>query len=157
MKNDQHNVLGDLGKVRVYASSSAVLSEAVYSRSGALTLMIDMALAVGARKFDWNNKIQFQLTDRELPVWGAVVTNRRREAVFAFHGDQRNKSMEIKTNDRSPGLMIKLKMDGTLIAAPIAPEDQFWLACQYLTLLKARVPDVDALGLMSLHRDLLAS
>jgi hypothetical protein len=117
--------------------------------------MIDGAVALKPRSFSWDTKIQFQLTDGELPLWGGVVTNRVDSVTLKYHGKDKRKTLELRSNDQAPGLMLVLRDAVQTIAVPIGTEDRFWLALQYLSLMSERAPAVDSLALLSLHRDLV--
>ena len=146
---------GFCGKVKCYASSAALQSEVVQSRQGHPTLLLEFARK-GGSGYAWGEKVSFQLTDRDLPLWAAVVLGKSNETKMSFHGTENDKAVEVKKNPRSKGLLVVNTSPKGAIAVPVSPEDQFWLATQCLRVFKARAPDVEGLAVIHLLGSLVA-
>jgi len=59
------------------------------------TITIDFAKGTGPKQYDWGNKMRFQLTEKELPAFTAVLMGWAPEVEFKGHGREKNKSIKV--------------------------------------------------------------
>lgn len=112
----------------IYGSKAALSFELstlrkVDSRTGepTHTLLLETAKSTGPKQFAWDQKISFQLTERELPLFAAVLLGKLHACSFANHGDENNKSLDLENQQAK--LFLKLRQGKNAHALPIPAEE----------------------------------
>lgn len=115
----------------VYASTAAIKLELAQPRASETGGEAQYTVQVeGARKqgggFDWDRKIAFQLTRRELPVLAAFLLGFAGKRVeFRNHGDARDKVLTLE--DQGHKIFLRLvQASQHAIALPVEPEDLYY-------------------------------
>lgn len=108
------------------------------------TITIDAAKAVpGAeRKYDWKNKIVFQLTVGELPLVYGVFLGLLSELRLVGHGKANNKSLSIEVQEKN--YYLTLNMGRESVAIPAYSKDSYRIMTMLYEQMKANSPTVDA-------------
>lgn len=141
-----------------YGSSGAACFEIVLVDK-ALRLTIDLAKidnAKGQRNVAWNKKINFMLTDQELPILMALLLGYAQSLSFS-RGD---KSMAMVRQAPSAvgkhgSIFIKGFSEGKHVSLPIGPGDSFWISTLVLNFLVASTnssPDTVIAGIRSIYK-----
>jgi hypothetical protein len=137
--------------LHVYASKAALcmeLTEVVRENQdrageGAFwTVQIEMAHAINRQRFDWDGKIIFRLTKRELPLVAAVLLGWMPEVTFANHGAGNDKALHIE--DQGSNLFFRLHQGKKVIPLPVGGEELFALAAMVLKALCLNAPHLDS-------------
>lgn len=140
----------------VYASSGAAAFEpvAVPSEKAAHevthTIQIEVAKGVSARRYDWEHKIIFRLTLRELPLFAAVILGRCPFLVAGNHGPGNDKFLEMRDQPDKGSVMLVLKQGRRVIGVPIAAEEIFALGSMAIMTLQRNAPHLDAAAVMQM-------
>lgn len=119
--------------MHIYAGKAAMKIEldvlrAAEGESSRLTVQIELAPAVAPRSFDWEQKIPFQFTRRELPLLGAMLMGYAGESlVLTNHGPDHDKRLEL--HQQGHVLYVKLRQGTKTLAMPVEAADLFgWVA-----------------------------
>lgn len=122
----------DLG-VHVYAGKAAMKVELDVLRAQEhepvrYTVQLEMAPAKNVRSYDWQSKIAFQFTRKELPLLGAMLLGYAGETfVLTNHGPDHDKRLEIHQQGNS--LFVKLRQGAKTLALPVDAADVYaWMA-----------------------------
>lgn len=143
--------------MHVYASSAALKIELATLRageaSGALqyTVQIDAARKKG-QGYDWQSKVPFQFTKRELPLLAAYLLGLGgKKLTLANHGPNTDKHFEAE--DQGAHLFVKLRVTGKgPIAVPVQPADVFGWGELCLVALQLNRPSLSTDGHLALLR-----
>jgi len=117
------------------------------------TVQIEMAPASAPKSYDWDSKVIFQFTLRELPLLAAALLGyARKDLVLTNHGPERNKTFEL-VDQHVDHLFVKLRQGARVLAMPVMAGDAYaWLSVTMLAL-KHNQPDIDgALQLQMIRR-----
>ena len=134
----------------VYAGKGAAAFEPVEvpserpGQEGWHTIQIEMAKAIGTRRYDWDHKIVFRLTLRELPVFAAVLLGHSPFLIAGNHGPGNDKFLEMRDQSDGGIIMIILKQCKRVVALPIAAEEVFALGSMAFKALQRNAPHLDA-------------
>jgi len=114
------------------------------------TIQIDVAAAKSANVYDWERKISFQFTRRELPLLAATLMGYTTKPLkLSNHGPDRDKSLDIEDH-HSDRLFIRLRQSGHRIAMPVFAEDlHAWLTV-VMQALKHNNPELDGTLLLAM-------
>lgn len=119
--------------MHIYAGKAAMKIELDVLRAAEgdpsrLTVQIELAPAVAPRSFDWEQKIPFQFTRRELPLLGAMLMGYAGGSlVLTNHGPDHDKRLEL--HQQGNVLYVKLRQGTTTLAMPVEAADLFgWVA-----------------------------
>lgn len=82
------------------------------------TISIDFAKSLGPKKYDWNNKMIFQFTEKELPGFIAVLMGWAPAVEFKGHGPDKNKG--IKVHHQGTKVYIQGYTKGFSVGVPVA-------------------------------------
>jgi len=146
----------------VYGAKAALAIEmdVARAREGAdrpFTLRIEGAKASGdgrangsAIRYDWERKLVFQLTHRELHQAAAVLIGASPGCEFSAHGDNRDKRCEIAA--QPGGIFVKLSQGKHTVAVPIGADDLFDVALLAVRALSQNDPDLDQGVLLDILR-----
>lgn len=74
------------------------------------TIALEAAHGSPGVAYAWDKKIRFQVTERELPALLLVLLRRMTAAEFQYHGERRDKAMQIKQTDK--GIVVRLRGPG---------------------------------------------
>ncbi len=116
------------------------------------TVILEAAIAVAHRTYDWANKISFQFMRRELPLLACALFGMLDGPLeLGNHGQAANKFVVIA--DQGEKLFVQVKQGAKMVAVPVGPADvHAWIEL-VMRALKANTPDMgDAIQLTSLHR-----
>jgi len=119
--------------MHIYAGKAAMKIELDMLRAAEgdpsrLTVQIELAPAVAPRSFDWEQKIPFQFTRRELPLLGAMLMGYAGGSlVLTNHGPDHDKRLEL--HQQGNVLYVKLRQGIKTLAMPVEAADLFgWVA-----------------------------
>lgn len=86
------------------------------------TVILEAAVALGPRSYDWAHKIAFQFMRRELPLLAcALLGLLERPLELGNHGQEANKFVVI--TDQGEKLFVQVKQGSRTIAVPVGPAD----------------------------------
>ena len=134
----------------VYAAKGAAAFESVEvpserpGQDGWHTIQIEMAKALSTRRYDWDHKIVFRLTLRELPVFAAVLLGHSPFLIAGNHGPGNDKFLEMRDQPDEGTIMIVLKQGKRIVGLPIAAEEVFALGSMAFKALQRNAPHLDA-------------
>ncbi len=141
----QHKVFGGKGAFQFQPDTT---------RGEVPTLRFEAAKAIGVRKYDWsqNNKIQIQLTERELPILAAVLLGVQPSCVFDSHGPEKNKTLEVHYQADQKNFFVKGRHAQNLVAVPMSREDAYYILCLTIKQITASSKGLDSLSTITLIR-----
>lgn len=134
----------------VYAGKGAAAFEPVEvpserpGQEGWHTIQIEMAKAISTRRYDWDHKIVFRLTLRELPVFAAVLLGHSPFLIAGNHGPGHDKFLEMRDQSDEGTIMIVLKQGKRVVGLPIAAEEVFALGSMAFKALQRNAPHLDS-------------
>ena len=140
----------------VYAGKGAAAFEPMEvpserpGQEGWHTIQIEMAKAISTRRYDWDHKIVFRLTLRELPVFAAVLLGHSPFLIAGNHGPGNDKFLEMRDQSDEGTIMIVLKQGKRIVAIPIAAEEVFALGSMAFKALQRNAPHLDAAAVIRL-------
>lgn len=97
-------------QAKLFGSKSAFTLETDSLKSGSATVSLEAATCTQPRIYDWGNKLTFQLTRRELPVFTAMVAGyggANTIVEFLAHGPEKDKNLRV--TDQGASLLISLR------------------------------------------------
>jgi len=97
-------------QTKLFGSKSAFTFETDSLKSGLATVSLEAATCTGPRTYDWGDKLTFQLTRRELPVFTAMMAGyggANTLVEFLAHGTEKNKNLRV--TDQGASLLISLR------------------------------------------------
>lgn len=133
--------------LHIYGSKAALKAEldSPKDRSfwlGKYTVAIELAPTTGLRRYDWDVKLSFQITRRELPVLASFLMGfAGPELSFGNHGPDRNKTLDIE--DQGTHLFLKLRQGHSAFGIPISALDHYGLSALVLTAMRMNSPELD--------------
>lgn len=111
------------------------------------TLRLEVAPALGERRYDWEHKIAVQLTARELPGFAAVMLNLLPQLQAQGHGVLNDKWFECRRQAGS--VLVRVGQGRRGCAIPVAAGDLYELTLLALDALKANAPQSDTAQVMA--------
>lgn len=111
------------------------------------TLRLEVAPALGERRYDWEHKIALQLTARELPSFAAVMLNLLPQIQAQGHGVLNDKWFECRRQAGS--VLVRVGQGRRGCAIPVAAGDLYELTLLALDALKANAPQSDTAQVMA--------
>lgn len=147
---DSHHVYG--AKAALCIEPALIEDIGLDQRTPAFhTLSIEMAPSSGDRHYNWDNKIVFRLTKREMPLFVSVMMGWISIPVrMANHGNDRDKTLEI--TDQGGGIFVKLRQARRVLAIPMPAEEVFAVCTLALTTLARNTPLLDTQTLVLVTR-----
>jgi hypothetical protein len=142
--------------MHIYAGKAAMkieldLLRVVEGDPSRLTVQIELAPAVAPRSFDWERKIPFQFTRRELPLLGAMLMGYAGDSlVFTNHGPDHDKRLEL--HQQGNVLFVKLRQGTKTLAMPVEAADLFGWVAITITALKNHHQALDSGALFEILR-----
>lgn len=91
----------------VYGRTAGLKIEADLTSSQFPTVSIEAAHGTPGQAYAWDQKIRFQFAERELPTLLAVLLGLRPLAEFLYHGDRREKALQITRTPDGPLLRLR--------------------------------------------------
>lgn len=143
---------GDRISFHVYGGKAALCFEVDKTRSGVPTIALDAAQAVGAKQYNWGEKIRLQMTRSELPIVTAVLLGTIPKCEFKNHGQDNSKgfSMERQAGGK---VFVKVFAKGESVkAVPIEAPDLFFVTSLFILQLQKACPWLDSTGITALVR-----
>jgi hypothetical protein len=135
-----HRAHGHCGQIKCYGTQYALEAEISETRAGVASVSFQFAEKLDqGREYNWEDKLTIQLTPRDLPRYAAGVIQGR-SVEFRHYGDQRNKSLEIRSQEG--GALFVGKSPQLARAVPVTPSDLYWLRVQILSVLRHSSPRV---------------
>ncbi len=134
----------------IYGSKGALCferAEATQARKSYATLLIEAAPAT-SQAAQWDKKISFRLTRRELPVFAASLLGWCAHVEFTGHGEDHVKTLELE--DQGASLYLKLRHGRRLVPVPIPADEVFDLAAMVLDILCSNAPGLDSQTVLQL-------
>jgi hypothetical protein len=132
----------------IYSTSAAMKVEIDVLKSDpdeplCYTVQVEAAQSKGTRSYDWDNKLVFQFTKRELPLLAAMLMGYLNQPLtLSNHGPDRDKSLEIRS-DGTNRLLVRLRQASRHILIPVFAEDlHAWLTIT-MQALKQNAPELD--------------
>ncbi|APC19386.1 hypothetical protein BLL42_26970 (plasmid) [Pseudomonas frederiksbergensis] len=134
----------------VYGGSGALKFEPTVTEAGDPTLLIEAANGE-PNKYQWDDKIIFQVTTRELPALLASIFGWTPTFTAANHGSG-NKSLMLENQSASGRIFCRVSEGGKRVAVPIGPADAFSIGRLGLSQLAlySKCPVHDALEILRL-------
>lgn len=117
---------------------------------GAWTIQIEMAKAAGKNKFDWEHKVVFMLTKRELPLFAASLMGWLPVVEFANHGPSNDKKLVIK--DQQAHLFFEMKQGKKTIQMRVGGEEMFTVTSMVIKALNMNAPHLDSQSILQMIR-----
>jgi hypothetical protein len=111
------------------------------------TLRLEVAPALGERRYDWEHKIAVQLTARELPGFAAVMLNLLPQLQAQGHGVTNDKWFECRRQEGS--VLVRVGQSRRGCAVPVGAGDLYELTLLALDALKANAPQADTAQVMA--------
>ena len=111
------------------------------------TLRLEVAPALGERRYDWEHKIAVQLTARELPGFAAVMLNLLPQLQAQGHGVLNDKWFECRRQAGS--VLVRVGQGRRGCAVPVGAGDLYELTLLALDALKANAPQADTAQVMA--------
>lgn len=144
----------------VYGSKGALCIEPVEARlmrEGQAdevfhTLQIEAAKSNLDGRYDWNHKLVFRLTRRELPLFVGATMGFCAGLEFGNHGPASDKLLSAREQPESGSLYVRLKQGARSIGVPIGGEEIFEVAAMGLKMLSRNAPHLDSQTLLHLVR-----
>ncbi|POR10838.1 hypothetical protein [Diaphorobacter sp. LR2014-1] len=97
-------------QAKLFGSKSAFTFETDCLKSSLATVAVEAATCTGPQTYDWADKLTFQLTRRELPVFTAMMAGYggpNTLVEFLAHGPEKNKNLRVM--DQGASLLISLR------------------------------------------------
>lgn len=116
------------------------------------SLQIEMASAMSQRRFDWERKIIFRLTRRELPLFTAGLFGWCRAIAFGNHGPNKDKYLDMVDQVGEGSIYIRLKQGKRVIGVPIGGDEVFEIMAMAMKALGKNAPFIDSQGLLQMVR-----
>ena len=134
---DANNFNNQNEKVKVYGSKYALTLESSMTKGSSTkpsrnTITIEAAKSVGQNRFDWQNKVAFQLTPAELRTFAQVFLGFKNELSFKNHGPNNDKWMSVERQVIERGarageekFFLKLGSQAGIFPVPVEMDDVF--------------------------------
>lgn len=138
-----HHIYGS--KAALSVETTEVISEPRTSndrQESFWTLQVEIAPSLTKQRYDWDRKIVFRLTKRELPLLAAVLFGWTGKITFANHGSANDK--EFTVEDQGSHLYVKLRQGKKIFSLPVGGEELFTLTAFVLRGLCKNAPDLDS-------------
>lgn len=110
------------------------------------TLLFDIAPILDGTRYDWENKVQFRLTSRELPFFAALMMGWVENVSFDNHGRLNDKSMMV--TDQKKHIFLRIHLKPKTYAIQIPPEEIFPIAAMTTNVLISNNKNIDSQTLM---------
>ncbi len=110
------------------------------------TLMVEMAEAARKNSYDWERKISFRLTKRELPLFTAWLFGWCPRLELSGHGAANNKTLMLE--DQTSNLFVRLKQGRRVLATPVGGEEVAAIASLALKAMHLNAPHLDSQTLL---------
>lgn len=119
---------------------------------GKYTIGLEVAPSTAPRQYDWDRKLAFQLTRRELPIMAAFLLGfAGPDLAFGCHGADRDKTLELQ--DQGSHIFLKIRQGKQALALPISPMDHYGLSALFMMAIGLNAPGIDSgVQLMMLKR-----
>lgn len=91
----------------IYGRSAGLKIEADMTSGKFPTVAIEAAHGTPGQAYAWDQKVRFQFAQRELPTLLAVLLGLRPLAEFLYHGEQRDKALQIIRTPDGPVLRLR--------------------------------------------------
>jgi hypothetical protein len=142
----------------VYGAKAALCLECVRveptpggkGTDGYSTIQLEMAPALRRNTYDWDRKIIFRLTQREVALFAAVLLGWCKKLELKGHGPANDKILEIA--DQGANLFIKLRQGRTAHALPLGGDEIFPVTSMALKALGLNAPHLDSQTLVQLAK-----
>lgn len=144
-----HHVYGSKAALCVESMRVEPTSEGA-GRDGYATLQLEMAPALTRSRYDWERKIIFRLTQREVALFAAALLGWCKKLEFKGHGPSHDKILEI--DDQGAHLFIKLRQARKAYALPMGGDEIFPVSAMALKTLGLNAPHLDSQTLVQLAK-----
>ena len=142
----------------VYSSKGGVCFEPTHvvpdaleqAGEGYYTLQIEAASALSKKRYDWERKIIFRLTLRELPLFAASLMGWCPALDFGNHGAANDKFLEVRDQAAEGRMYLKVRQGKRVIGIPIGGEELFSVTTMALTVLGRNTPGLDSQSILHL-------
>lgn len=137
--------------VHVYGGKAALTFElalATARRQEYATIKIEGAKALAGKQFEWDNKLVFRLTKRELALFAATLLGWLPKLEFTGHGEEKSKTLAVE--DQGGVLFVRLTQGRRLLAVPIPAEEIFDVTALVLQALAQNEPHLDSQTILHL-------
>jgi hypothetical protein len=148
---------GDAGQrrafesVHVYGGRGALCFSADDTRGEEQTVRLEAAPSIGAKKYDWGQKVVLQFTTRELPYLLAVLLGWLPEYRVSAHGSDNDKGASLQNQDGGK-LYVTVWHGKTSRAVPVMPPDLWPVVNLVVKQMLADKPHLSAESLLSMIR-----
>ena len=144
-------------KLVVYSNSAAFQFTPQKTKAGFHTLGIEAALKGEGSEYDWPNKLTFQLTDRELPPFIAVLMGLLTVATWKNRGKEQKK-LQIKHQGVNLFLNVGAGVEQKrYVQAPIESFDAFHVAALGMDQLGKNYPGLTSDSVLVLLKSIIVN
>lgn len=127
--------------VHAYCASSAVCLSFATDRRSNPTVTVEFASASDSRKYDWANKVAFQLTRNELAELTAYMFYP--SALFRWvHTSPAGVTKGFEVRLQSPVILFSISSRSRSVRTPVTPTDQYFVRNLLMSRLTALQPDL---------------
>lgn len=116
------------------------------------SLQIEMASALSQSRYDWDRKIIFRLTRRELPLFTAGLFGWCRAIAFGNHGPNKDKYFDMVDQAEQGSIFVRLRQGKRIVGVPVGGEEVFEIMAMAMKVLGKNSPFVDSQGLLQMVR-----
>lgn len=147
MANESDQPIADNGdedkgflSTHVYGGKAALCFNAALSQNKKNhTVILDAALSIGERDYDWKNAIKIQLGHKELALLYGVLVGWKNSVKFDAHGAANDKGFEIARQDGKFFVKVYAKNESPR-AVPMSAQDAYPVAMVILTQIIKQAP-----------------
>lgn len=125
-KNLNNQVIKFPPSVYAYCSSAALCANYAKNRSGDETITMDFAAKIEGKRYDWTNKVQFQLTQSELPELTAYMLYPFIEKTW-IHRSSMSVVKGLRLKKQPGSILFELSSSSATFRIPVVPKDQYYI------------------------------
>lgn len=122
IQNTEEDAGNGYYSTHAYGGGAALCFNATKTTKNHFSVIVDAALSIGERKYDWSKAIKIQLSHKELPILYGVLVGWHNSAKFDAHGPANDKSFHIERQEGKLYAKVIAKSEKQR-AVPIGPMD----------------------------------
>ncbi len=126
-----------------YGKNWAICVTANSTKAGFNTINIEVAKAIGEKRYDWKNKLIVQVTENELPSVVAFCMGNLLNIEHKYHGPNKDKGYSIQNqlNQNGGNYYFKVFAKGIMAQAPVTQSDFFYISRIIFEQMKKNMPN----------------
>lgn len=145
---DSHHVYGKRAAICV---EPEVIEDA-YANQNVHSLILEIAPAIAAKRYDWENKVRFRFTKRELPIFAGLLMGWIKTVRFENHGSENDKALV--ADDQGGHVFLKIKHATLTHAVQIPSEEVFHICAMAVTAIAKNMNGIDTQTVMMMIKRL---